>query len=243
MKKINLVRTAIILSSLLFFQVTAVAAIQRDSIRLFVHDFCPYICQNPDGSFVGSAFDSVKYACDKMGIHMTLIRIPWKRGQLLVYRGEGDGFFAASRNNYRDNNAVRSSTIARQTWCWYTLKSSPITPASPDFKEVAKVGAFHGSNMLNWIKKEHFRVVGNPKSTESLVKMLLMKRLDAILASSQVMEKIMERDKLADRVNCSVYRDKPLKVYFSKKYIKEHPGFLEEFNMHVDNYMKQKFSE
>ena len=144
-----------------------------------------------------------------------------------------DGFFAASQNSYRDSYAVMSTIIAEQKWQWYLLAENPLTPKSKTFKQQAEVGAFIGANMLKWLEKNNYNVASRALNTEILLKMLLKKRLDAILTNNHVTDALIERYKVADKIKSYVNKNKPLGVYFSKIFLSRYPAFLARFNEEV----------
>jgi len=183
-----------------------------------------------DDHFKGKAVDTVRCVFEKMGIALEIQVLPWKRAQLYVQQGLADGFFAASQKDSRDDYAVMSSVIADQKWNWYLLKSNPLNPEDPSFKEKATVGGFIGANMLQWMNENGYNVIATPKDTELLLKQLLASRVDAVLANNYVMGRLLKAYGVETRVKTYVNQDKPLGVYFSKKFVNSHPGFMEKFN-------------
>ncbi|SOB59765.1 conserved exported protein of unknown function [Pseudodesulfovibrio profundus] len=209
---------------------------QSRRIVLATHDLNPYGYYHDSGKFDGDAVRVVRYALDKMGISLNLIVVPWERAQLMTWEGEADGFFAASKNEYRERHGVMSEIIADQKWTWYMLKSNPLDPSNDDFKENARVTSFIGANMLKWLKNNGYLVATPPKNTEALARMLQYQRFDAALANHRVMENIIHKHKLHGKFKSRTLQDKPLGVYFNRNYLARHPEFLEEFNHYVREY-------
>lgn len=182
----------------------------------------------------GFAVQVVRCVLEKMEQPHEIRVYPWKRAQKMVKAGEAHGFFSASQNQIRDKYATISENIAEQNWNWYLLKESSLSPMNASFKKEARVAAMLGSNMLTWINKNGYNVTGTLKDTEVLIKTLLLKRHDAVLANELVVEKVMEKMKLSpERFHIYLNRIKPLGVYWSKNILSENPKFLERFNRFI----------
>lgn len=226
---------------IIFLFTTQCSAFASDEIILATHDLYPYgsYPENSinkliaDESFKGVAVDVVKCVLGKMKTPFKIYVVPWKRAQFLVEHGKADGFFAASQKDSRDEYAVMSAEIADQKWNWYLLKDNPLNPLEKTFKKNATVGGFQGANMLEWLQENNYNVVITPHDTETLLKVLLAKRVDAILANNYVMEALLKKEGMTQQVKSSVNKYKPLAVYFSKEYIATHPGFIDAFNSYV----------
>lgn len=183
-----------------------------------------------DDTFKGVAVDRVRCVFEKMATPLEIQVVPWRRAQLFVQRGLSDGFFAASQKDSRDEYAVKSAVIADQKWNWYLLKENPLSPRQQSFKEQATVGGFLGANMLEWMKEHNYNVTTTPKDTEGLLKMLLAKRVDAVMANNYVMKALLQKYEVEDQVKIYLNKDKPLSVYFSKEFLSSRPMFIETFN-------------
>ena len=213
-------------------------ALSQAKVVLTTHNLYPYGSYAAeyrdkviaDDTFKGVAVDRVRCVFKKMDIPLEIQVVPWRRAQLLVQRGLADGFFAASQKDSRDEYAVKSAVIADQKWNWYLLKGNPLSPEDPSFKESATVGGFLGANMLEWMKEHNYNVTTTPKDTEGLLKMLLAGRVDAVMANNYVMQALLEKHKAEDRVKIYLNMNKPLSVYFSKKFLKSQPMFMDNFN-------------
>ena len=105
-----------------------------------------------------------------------------------------------------------------------------MSPQNQNFKKQATVGGFLGANMLEWMKEHNYNVTTMPKNTEGLLKMLLARRVDAVMANNYVMQALLEKHEAEDRVKIYLNMNKPLSVYFSKKFVKSQPMFIDNFN-------------
>lgn len=215
----------------------------EDKVHLTTHNLCPYGCykgnasnqQFEDSNYTGVAVDVVRCVLQEMEVSLEISVVPWERAQRMVIHGKADGFFAASQNDSRDEFAVISDIIADQKWQWYLLKDNPLDPTRPSFKQQATVGGFIGANMLKWMEAEGYDVRARPVNTEGLLKMLLSKRVDAIMANNYVMETLLKKYGVTNQVKTFVNKYKPLGVYFSKTFVSERPTFLEDFNGNISS--------
>ncbi|MBD1388527.1 transporter substrate-binding domain-containing protein [Neiella sp. HB171785] len=216
------------------------AAIDQPTLTLATHNLCPYGCypvgvskaNNPQ--FSGIAVKTVQCVVAQMNWRLEIKVLPWTRAQQMAQSGEVDGFFAASQKAERDQFAVMSDTIAEQNWQWFLLKDSVFDPSDADFKSQARVGGFNGSNMLAWLEGNDFHVVARPPGTEKLLRTLLAKRVDAILANERVMTELLVRRNQLAEVKSYPLLNKPLGVYFDKRFLAQHPDFLSQFNAHIE---------
>ena len=235
------------LLSLALFVCTSVNALPEsiilpEKVTLTTHNLCPYGCYKNESllekslqiNFTGIAVNRVKCALEAMKTPLEILVLPWARAQKYVeFDHNADGFFAASQNDYRDKFAIMSAIIADQKWKWYLLADNPLNPTDKTFKQQARTGAFIGANMLKWLEKNNYNVVTKALNTEVLLEMLLKKRLDAILTNNHVTEALIEKHSVQDKIKSYVNLNKPLGVYFSKKFLLKYPTFLERFNKEI----------
>lgn len=203
-------------------------------VILTTHDLPPYSFRNAEGEIGGLAGSVVGCVFEGIGRQVEIHIVPWKRAQIEVERGQAHGFFAASKNDYRDSYAVMSEIIADQKWTWYLLSETAGNPNSDDFRTGRVVSSFLGANMQGWLIENSYRTVEYPpQDNEALLDMLLKKRFDAILANNQVMDSLLRSQKQSEQVRKILLRNKPLGVYFSKAFLASEPDFLQKFNAEV----------
>ncbi|MCP5267682.1 MAG: transporter substrate-binding domain-containing protein [Zoogloeaceae bacterium] len=218
-----------------FSMVLAASACAAEVVRLATHDLPPYgSYRGGNERFTGVAVDVVDCVMKRVSRPYQLLVVPWARAQRLVQTGEADGFFAASQNPERDAYAVRTLPIAPQEWRWYLLASNKADPLSAEFRQTGSVGSFLGANMLDWLNRNGYKVEASPATTERLLQMLQLGRVDAILANHLVMDRLLREHKLEKSVRSVLQESKPLSVYFSKSFLAGSPGFLEAFNAQIE---------
>ena len=84
--------------------------------------------------------------------------------------------------------------------------------------------------MHKWLIENHYKTSPPPRTTELLAKMLMHKKIDAALANHYVMDTILEKQGLTNKVRTQVLKDKPLYVYFNNAFVEKYPDFLSSFN-------------
>ncbi len=217
----------------MLFSINCISAFSVEKITLTTQDWAPYQVFN-NGVLSGHAVDVVSCALKKMKQPYEIEVYPWRRAQRMVELELADGFFTASQNEERDKYATISAVVAEQHWNWYLLKESPLNPNDASFKKQAKVGAMLGSNMYSWLKNNGYNLSGSSINTDALISDLLDKRYDAVLANDQVAKNIMkELDMIEGEFKIHKYKNKPLGVYWSNKFLAKRPGFLSKFNAAV----------
>lgn len=205
-------------------------------VRLTTQNWDPYQCVTPSG-VTGISVERVKSILNKMNYRCTIEVLPWKRAQLLVERNEADGFFSASQNHLRDKYATISAPIAVQNWMWYFHKGKVFDISADQFVTNTKVGVLTGSNMATWLKTNGFDHVFESHNMDALVKRFSTGLLQCVLSNELVMSATLKRLNLSESDLISkLNRNKPLGVYFSKKFLHDHPGFINEFNKYVAVY-------
>lgn len=223
---------------LVFFSLSTQVAAQ-ESITLTTFNLPHYgyfpanssILPVADHTFTGESVRTIRCAFKSLPYQLTIKVMPWKRAQLTVQKGLADGFFSASENDARDEFAVFSAPIADQRWQWYFKTSSKIKPSQEGFRQEAVIGALNGSLMKTWLNENSYKLGVNAQSSEALLKSLLVGRIDAILANEKVMNSLMH-DEL-NYIESKEHSVRPLGVYFSKAFAKQHPDFLSSFNKQV----------
>ncbi|KUI97336.1 hypothetical protein VRK_35250 [Vibrio sp. MEBiC08052] len=185
----------------------------------------------------GTAVIVVKNILEKMEVPYEIQVYPWERAQFMVKTGAAQGFFLASRNSKRDVYATFSTVIFPQKWNWYLLRNNSLNPADESFKENACILVRFGSNMQYWLSANRYKAIGSFKNTDALIKALLAKRCDAMLANELAINNYLENMGLSPEI-FKIYpnMDKPLGVYWSNEYLSENPKFLETFNHFVEQY-------
>ncbi|QYJ88179.1 substrate-binding periplasmic protein [Shewanella halotolerans] len=165
----------------------------------------------------------------------SVIFLPWGRAQNSVKQGKYDGFFSASRNEWRDQFAVQSNTFIQQEWNFYYHNKYRIPTSMNSLKSDTLFGARIHSNSAHWLAKNKFRKVKIFPTINELVKLLDARRIDgvmenALLFEEQVRQSHLSMDAFVKRPNMRI----DLGVYFGKTFLEKHPGFLARFNRHTE---------
>lgn len=222
----------------IFFAANIYSKEKKDiMIKINTQEWEPYNFKLEDGSVGGIATEIIEKVLNEMEVNYHIEVYPWARAQAMVKNGEADAFYTASRNSERDSYAVISDTIAPQKWYWYLQEDSKFDPSDTYFLHNASVAALFGSNMFHYLENNGYKINGNAYSMDVLVKMLNGKKIDAILVNDDVAIEYFKINKiLYKKYKKVLFIDKPLGIYFSKKFLKENEGFLEEFNILLKKY-------
>lgn len=203
-------------------------------VRLATRDEEPYGSYQADKSFGGIAVDVIECVFKRLNRPYIITVYPWQRAQMLTEKGEEDGMFPAAATPDRLMWGEASDVIAAQKWIWLLPWDSKLDPLSDEFKRSAKVGAFFGSKRLKTLETENYNVVLKPQSEQQLLLAFMAGRAEAILvgdlAIAEAMKKLNVNPKMFRTV---VAQNRPMHVYFSKRFLQAQPDFLAQFNAQI----------
>lgn len=215
-----------ILFSLVFISLPCLAF---QAIHLGTQDRPPYTWPQ-DGKPAGPFDKVVVCALESMGVEYSIDFLPWARAQSMTQRGQLDGFYAGSQNAERDSYATASRFIGKQNWAYFYLADVINQPIDDEYLKNARVGAYLGSNMAQWLKTKGVKVAYRPVEPEMLLEGLIRDRADIILANEAAMLKLTEKTNRSAYIDHQVVVSKPIAVYFGKTYLNENPNFINAFN-------------
>ncbi|WP_083652015.1 transporter substrate-binding domain-containing protein [Photobacterium proteolyticum] len=211
---------------------SAHSEVRPERLLLVTQEWRPYQYQQ-DGEMKGPGIEKLKCIMKVMQQPYQITMTDWDRAQILVEVGEHHGFFLASQNAIRDKYADYSLPVLSQVWSWFSLSDS-IDTESMMFKEEVAVTAIFGSNKWFWLHKSGYRVEKKPRQPTTLIELLLAGEVGAVLANDFVMKDAIESMGISHRaITRNIVKEKPLGVYFSKKFTKQYPLFVGEFNQAI----------
>ena len=237
MRKVNKISVRIApftLAFILFLGGSFVAnsEIRPERLLLATQVWSPYQYQE-DGEMKGLGIVKLKCILKVMKQPYQITMTDWDRSQILTEVGELHGLFLASKNDKRDKYADYSAPLMKQTWSWFSL-SDAIDTKDIQFKKEVPVTALFGSNKWFWLQKQGYRVEKKPRRATALIELLLSGEVGAVLANDVVMENAINQLGISHRaITKTVVNEKPLGVYFSKKFTKKYPLFINEFNQAI----------
>ena len=218
---------------ILFYFVSINTQAAYQALQIMTDERPPFEYIGDNGELLGIAVERVRCALDKIDVQYTIKVVLWARAQQMVKSGQTHGFFAASRNNGRDQYATLSDVVVEQYWNWYLSNDVAIAPNSEEFKKTITVSSWLGSNSLKWLTKQGYQVSQPSKSNTQLVKRLINSRVQGVYASNVVFEKAMaDLGETLKKVKVVQGAYKPMGVYFSKKYLEDNSGFMQLFNQY-----------
>ncbi|WP_261856986.1 transporter substrate-binding domain-containing protein [Photobacterium sanguinicancri] len=227
----KIAKTVVILASVIASSF-ANAEARPERLLLATQEWRPYQYQER-GEMKGPGITHLKCVMKVLKQPYQITMTDWDRAQILIEVGEQHGFFLASKNGIRDKYADYSSPVMQQTWSWFSLSDS-IDTKNPMFKKEVMVTALFGSNKWFWLQAQGYRVEKKPRRPTALLELLLSGEVGAVLANDFVMEEAIKKLGVSHRaITTTKVNDKPLGVYFSKKFTKQYPRFIKEFNQAV----------
>lgn len=207
------------------------------SINLLVPDYPPYNFEE-NGKATGVAVKKVQTIMENIGYDVSFKVMPnFERTIEEVRLGNYDGFFIASQNEERDEIAVISEPIISVNRVWVIPKGSKWTdPDSEDFKKNAKIGSQFGSKLYDWLEDNGYNNAADTGDEAALIKMLDSGRLDALYIVDEVFKYSADEIGINESdFDMITQLSIPTGVYVSKKYLKEYPDFMNEFNKGIKN--------
>lgn len=215
----------------LIFCVMGSVAHTENTIRLTTKVWAPYQIDTGKGLVAGRSVNILNCVFEAIGHQPDYRIVPWKRAQEMSKSGQSDGYFLASQANDRDDYAVISDPLFHQDWALFYLPSATITPHHKDFKARARIAGVLGSNMTNWMEGKAYNVVMKVDKEVVLYDLLHAHRVDAYVSNLEAGLALLKKKEVGiDKVRYSVFRSKPLGVYFTNKFLEKKPSFMEEFN-------------
>ena len=223
------------------FAATAVQA--SDSLDIAASEFPPYeYSGQPLLGVQGFSADLIRSVLKRMNVKIKRHAIyPWKRGLVMVYRGELDAIHSAS------------TTKERLEYCWFPQE--PLTTSSKVFlikKENLKklkyesyedfigytIGIVRGfsypEDFLSFVKTQgnYHEVV----KIEQLFDMLRANRLDYIVSEANVANNFIKLKKLQNEIAIlnKPLQIKPMFLIFSKKRVNK--SFVDKFSVELKSF-------
>ena len=194
-------------------------------------DWPPYqIIENNEVK--GSATETLKCVFKKMKIEYSIKILPWKLAQDQVKDNKADAFYSAGITTERNSYAVPTDKIANYKWIWVLNKNSNLDPLKPEFLNTGTVAAKFGTGPEFYLYEKNYKVIASPKELIQLFDMLQAKRFDAFLTPEEPMQEVFNK-KLVEKNNFKFifHSNNALVVYFSKKYVKNNPNIIRQFNL------------
>ena len=223
----------IILFLCLFLHQSLFALSLPKQVKLSTKEWAPYQYYNDQGKLVGISVTLLECSFERLDIDLIIEVVPWSRAQHHTEFAISDGFFSASWNESRDKYATRSINIAPQNWVWYTLKERQIDTSSIEFKRQATIATTRGSNIAYWLRDNDYNVKAETLDIDSMIKMVLYGRVDALMANDLVSEGTAYSELEMNKLQRTHGRSMPVSVYFGNVFLEKYPSFLAEINQSI----------
>lgn len=180
-----------------------VLPVSAQTLHLVTEEWPGLINDTPQGPS-GVLWKISRDVLENMGYGVKLDFVPWKRAQRLVLSNERDGIIGIGVTDERETlyRFPAEALLVSET-AVYTTKEQAFQYEDLDSLKGMKVGVSPGYTYSTEIKTAtHFEKVDMP-SIDSGLKMLMLGRIDAMLANRNVFWIQAERLGFADRISAS----------------------------------------
>lgn len=196
--------------------------------------------QEINGLAQGGSVDHVKCILDKMQINYQIRTLPWRRARQAVHSNVIDGFFTAAAIDEASDYATFSAPLVLENWYWF-WRNDMAAPAS--WKENFQVGVILGGQQEAILTNAGFSEFVTANNTEQLAKLLMSKRVDAVLLDKEQFEAVAKKLMITEtQYNSRFFRYMPLGAFFGEAFLLQHTDFLSEFNSRISSCSLQGFS-
>jgi len=228
----------LLLIFLVFFPISAWAQGDAPSLVLGTNVLHKRIQQINEHAQGGSV-EHVKCILDKMHFKHQIRALPWRRARQDVHASVIDGFFTAVAIDEASDYATFSAPLVLENWYWFWRKDMA---APVSWKENFQVGVILGGQQEAILTNEGFSDFVTANNIEQLVKLLMSKRVDAVLLDKEQFETVAKKMNIAPALYSSrFFRYMPLGVYFGAPFLNQHPDFLTAFNNRISRCSTQGF--
>lgn len=187
----------------------------------------------------GGSVEHVKCILDKMQFKYQIRALPWRRARQDVHTSVIDGFFTAVAIDEASDYATFSAPLVLENWYWFWRKEMA---APTSWKEHFQVGVILGGQQEAILTNEGFSEFVTANNIEQLIKLLMSKRVDAVLLDKEQFETFAEKMNIAaGHYSSRFFRYMPLGVYFGAPFLSQHPDFLTAFNSRISSCSTQGF--
>lgn len=193
--------------TLLLVLMTVASVASAERLRLVTEEW-PSLIDDTDDGPVGILWDMSRDVLTNLGYEVTLEFVPWKRAQRLVLEGKRDGIIGIGINGKRERRYrfPEESLLLSET-AVVSRKSHYVVYTGPESLAGLQVGISQGYSYSSDIRSAtDFKRVAMP-SIDSGLRMLVLGRIDAMLANRYVVMAEAERLGLTDEI---VVSDSPV---------------------------------
>lgn len=198
-------------------------------IILSVPEYRPFTFIDKKGELKGSAVDIVIEIFTEIGVGYELHIIPnHEKAFVEIKNGKADGVFPASQNKDRDQ-LCNFYPLFSNKWIWIISSQSTINPYDKDFKKNSKIGVILNTNHQTWLEENNYNIVGTPKDANAALKMLKIRRVDALLMSETVFwNEAINMNQKDFRI--VIEGEHPLGIYISKIFLLNNPSIKKKLD-------------
>ncbi len=205
-----------------------------DIVKLRTHLHPPYQLLD-DKELTGTGVQAVRCVFTQMGRKYQISLSPPNRNRYMLESGKIEGLFLSIPNSELSQSGIATEPLGIERWKFFRL-AGPLNISRkpvPDLDD--RIGSVLGSNEGIWLTRRRFEKMAFSSDMKSLIKVLLNKRIDYALADEAAfLQAAKEYDLSLDNVGSSFVRYVPLVAYFSRDFLAQNTGFMDQFNNKID---------
>lgn len=217
------------------------SAASAERLRLVTEEWPSLIDDTRDGP-QGILWEISRDVLSGLGYEVTLEFVPWRRAQRLVIEGKRDGIIGIGINEQRELEfRFPEEPLLLSETVLVSRKSEHVEYSGPDSLVGLQVGISQGYSYSSEIREATgFERIAMP-GIDSGLRMLVLGRLDAILANRHVVLAEAKRLGLANQITVSQSSVSGGPVYLAFR--RDIPaGFVTEFNNALELYKQTNLS-
>ncbi len=184
-----------------------------EPIKMACNHFPPLKIENPIDGHLGFDVEVLKHVFQQTNLNLNIEFLPWKRALLKAKTGEFDGLCSCSFNKERSEEFYFSDEIGRNSIGFFSLNELPFKKLE-EYKDL-KIGVVRGYTLEQELIKVGIKPIAHSNEL-NLLKMLELKRIDAIYSFRVVIRELKKDYKFIEDFNYREIYSAPYFTCFSK---------------------------
>lgn len=177
--------------------------------------------------------DLLDCTAGQMGMTIAYTGKPFIRAQRDAVSGQIHGFFPANRTARRNSFAIPSEPLFNDRKVLLSRPEFLLGSHDPQ-QPTNYVGVMRGAQYEQALAETLEHPLSVVDSYEQLLKMLETRRVGAIVVSEMFINSTLSYLEVKADLRRSILEPAPMYAYFSQAFVDQHPGFLSQFNIALD---------
>lgn len=215
------------------------SSLSANRLNLYTFHSPPYQVEQVAGedpyAVHGTTVDSVRCIAQRSGWDIRAQLVPQNRAIHGLRTQTIDGYFAVDESTLLNEYALPTAPVALEKWYFYSL--NPI-----DDYTNTRLAAIAGSNEALWLEDSPYELTMTVSHPRQLLALLERGRVDAVMLDQRVMGLLQLTDNGIGRLASSFIRFAPLHLYLNRRFVSEHPDFIDRFNRNIGPCVSSDFT-